>query len=407
MEVLCSRCDFEVPPGTLGSCPECGGILQPRYSADSLTSLRKVPLRPGLDGYRALLPIEGRVVPYLGEGATPLVRVSSQWGLDEIYLKLEGTNPSGSFKDRPASLALGLALEASCSGVLTASSGNAGSAIAAYAAAEGLPCLILLEPDNPPNKTRQILRVGAKILPVHGIFQHPPMEIAKLLRTVADRLGYYLAFVWAPVNPYLLEGIKSISYEVVARLSEAPGMVISPVGGGDLLVAQWRGYLELRAAGVIAELPRMVAVQSTSAAPLLRAFEGGTDDVPMLESANSQISGINVAFSGAHALAAVRDSDGSVIGVSDEEIFEAQRRLAREQGVWVEPAGAASVAAVAQLVKRGVLAENGAPVVCILSGAGFKDQDRESESMEGSLEVPSSRFNAEDIVHRIAGLSSG
>ncbi len=406
MEVRCSRCDFEVPPGTLGSCPECGGILQPRYSAGALASLHQVPLRPGLDGYRALLPIERRV-PYLGEGATPMVRGGSPWGLNEIYLKLEGTNPSGSFKDRPASLALGLALEAGLSGVLTASSGNAGSAIAAYAAAAGLPCMILLEPGNPPNKTRQILRVGAKILPVHGIFQHPPMEIGELLRTVADRLGYYLAFVWAPVNPYLIEGIKSISYEVVARLRKAPGTVICPVGGGDLLVAQWRGYLELRAAGVIAELPRMVAVQSRSAAPLLRAFEAGADEVPMLESANSQVSGINVAFSGAHALEAVRDSNGTVIGVSDEEIFEAQRRLAREEGVWVEPAGAAPVAAVPQLVRQGGLAQDGAPVVCILSGAGFKDQDRESESIEESLEVPASRFNAEEIIDRIVGLSSG
>jgi threonine synthase len=293
-------------------------------------------------------------------------------GLDHLYFKVEGANPSGAFKDRGAALAAALALEAGVKGILTASSGNAAAAMSAYAAAAGLKCLILLEPGNPPAKLRQALATGAQVLPVAGIFAHGPDAIGELIFETATRLTYYPAFIWAPVNPYILEGIKTISYEIAARLSGPPDTVICPVGGGDMLAAQWRGYLELKRAGVIERLPRLIGVQSLSAPPLLEAFRSGAKHISPLPYAKSKISGINVPFSGDHVLAAIRESGGLAVGVKDETAFALQRRLAVEEGVWVEPAAAATLAALVDLRGQGQL-QTRERVVCIFSGAGFKE----------------------------------
>ncbi len=374
MRVLCSECANEVPLGTLGRCPACGGILHPAYPDQAINQLAEIQPGRGLDRYRVVLPVS-TALPNLGEGDTPLLasrRLGPELGFDQLYFKVEGSNPSGAFKDRAGALVAALALEAGVKGVLTASSGNAAASISAYCAAAGLTCLILLEPGNPPAKLRQALATGAQVLSVAGIFAHGPDAIGKLILETAARLNYYPAFVWAPVNPYILEGIKTLSYEIVARLSGPPDTLICPVGGGDMLTAQWRGYLELKQAGVIERLPRLIAVQSLSAPPLLEAFRNGAEKVSTLPYANSKISGINVPFSGDHALAAVRESGGLVAGVNDEAVFAMQRRLAREEGLWVEPVSAAPLAALADLLAQGHIEAN-ERIVCILSGAGFKD----------------------------------
>ncbi len=400
--LVCIHCQAESLWGSLGRCPACGGVLRPVYGDAALATLARVGPARGLDRYRAVLP-PGRPPPDLGEGNTPLVasrRLGPALGLRGLYLKLEGCNPSGSFKDRPASVALALALETGAQGVLTASSGNAGSAIAAYAAAVGLPCVILLEPGNPPPKLRQMLAYGARVVPVGGVFQRGPEAAARLVLDLAERLNYYPAFVWAPVNPYLLEGIKTVAYEVAAQLGEAPDVVVCPVGGGDTLTAVWRGFEDLRRAGVVERTPRMVGVQSEAAAPLVRAFEADACHVATLLEARSRVSGINVAFSGDHALAAVRASGGTAVAVPDESIFQAQARLAREEGLWVEPASAAPLAALAALVERGAVGP-GERVVCLLTGAGFKDAGLAAEAAEQVSWMPAAPFDVEAIAARL------
>jgi len=383
----------------LGRCRACGGILRPQYSEEAVAALARIQLGPGLDRYRALLPVSVPV-PFLGEGDTPLIpaqRLGRALGLTHLYFKNEGRNPSGAFKDRVGAMVTALALDSGKQGVLTASSGNSASAISAYSAAAGLACLILLEPGNPPNKLRQSLATGARVVPVKGIFAHGPEELNGLLAQVAERLNYYLGFVWAPINPYALEGIKSISYEVAARLPGAPDVVIAPVGGGDMLAAQRRGYLELKQAGVIERLPRMIGVQSESAPPLLSAFRDGATRVPTLPYARSRISGINVPFTGDHALAAVRESGGSVAGVEDAAVFEMQARLGREEGVWVEPASAAPLTAIPDLLARGLIQAD-ERVVCIFSGAGFKDAHL-AEDLAGQVGTAEPvGFGVEEIV---------
>ena len=402
MNLTCSECGKALSLGTMGRCSSCEGILQPVYSDRSVFGLKDIRSGSGIDRYRSLMPVS-RPIPFLGEGNTPLIpsrRIGPALGLKHLYFKHEGCNPSGAFKDRGAALVAALALEAGAKGVVTASSGNAGAAIAAYSAAVGLPCLLLLEPGAPPAKLRQALATGAKVLTVQGVFSHGPKASGDMILDLGSALKYYPGFIWAPVNPYLLESMKTVSYEVVDQLSAFPEVVVSPVGGGDLLTGMWRGYLELKRAGLIPQLPRMVGVQSLNAPPLVQAFRKGLKRIETLPFANSKISGINVAFSGEHALQAIRSSEGTVVGVSDEEAFEMQRRLALEEGIWVEPAAVVSVTALRSLVEQGWIKPH-ERVVCLMTGAGFKDNklaEAEAQAVSSQSPVP---FDVNAIVAEV------
>jgi threonine synthase len=402
LNLQCSTCGHPVQPGELGPCSRCGGILCPGYSDATVGRLREIRPGPGIDRYRPLLPASTPIL-YLGEGDTPLVRsrrIGPSLGLEQLYFKNEGRNPTGAFKDRAAALAAALAIGAGAGGLLSASSGNSAAALAAYCAAAGLKCFVLLEPGSPPGKLRQAIAAGAIVVPVEGLFSRGFDALAALLRELSGHLRCYLAFFYAPLNPYLLEGFKTISYEVAAQLPGAPDVLVCPVGGGDLLTAQWRGYLELQRAGMIEQLPRMIAVQSVSAPPLLEAFRSKAERVAAVPAPSSRLSGINVPFTGDHALATVRSSQGTVAGIQDGEALAMQARLAREEGVWVEPTSAAPVAALRGLLERGEI-RAGERVVCVLSGAGFKDAHlAESESAAIQQRAPAD-YSAAAIVRLI------
>jgi threonine synthase len=378
--------------------------LSPTYSDEAVNQLVLMHPDKGLEHYRVLLPVS-TPVPMLGEGDTPLLmsrRLGPNLGLKHLYFKLEGCNPTGAFKDRGAALAAALAIDAGADGVLTASSGNAAAAISAYCAAAGLKCLILMEPGSPPTKLRQSLITGAQVLPIEELFSRGPEAVGQLILDLAKRLNFYPAFVWAPVNPYIIEGMKSISYEIAVQLPGAPDVLVCPVGGGDLLTAQWRGYLELKRAEMIEKLPRLVAVQASKAAPLLAAFQSDAVRVPTLADAASQISGINVPFSGEHVLKAVRESEGRVVGVSDDSVFDMQRRLAREEGLWVEPVSAVPLAALVELLAQGHIQPD-ERVVCIFSGAGFKDLHLAEAEALAIVQQPPVKFEVEAIVGQVMG----
>jgi threonine synthase len=403
MRVVCSDCAQEVPIGTLGRCLTCNGILRVMYPDEAVRQLKTIKPGRGIDRYRALLPVT-TPLPYLGEGDTPLIhsqRIGAALGLKHLFFKNEGLNPSGAFKDRAGTMVAALALDAGAAGILSASSGNASSAIAAYCAAAGLKCVILMEPGNPPNKLRQTLVTGARVVLVEGVFAHGPEALAQFLTDVAAQVGYYPGFVWAPVNPYILEGIKTISYEIAAQLPAAPDVVIAPVGGGDMFTAQWYGYQELQRAGVIDRLPRMIGVQSVNAPPLLEAVRNGAKKVATLPYARSKISGINVPFTGDHALRAIDESGGTAVGVTDEAVWTMQRRLALEEGIWVEPAGAASIAAVSTLLAQRLISTD-ERIVCVMSGAGFKDALLSAEQAELIVQQPTTPFDADAVAEQIA-----
>jgi threonine synthase len=402
MRVVCSECAGEVPFGTMGRCPVCGDILRVIYPDDVIQQLKTIQPGRGIDRYRALLPVRSPL-PYLGEGDTPLItswRIGESLGLKHLYFKHEGMNPTGAFKDRAGTMAVALALDAGAEGVLCASSGNASASIAAYCAAAGLKCVILMEPGNPSVKLRQTLVTGAQVVLVEGVFAHGPDALADFVLTVAAKVGYYPGFVWSPVNPYILEGIKTTSYEIVAQLNGVPDVMIVPAGGGDMFAAQWYGYQELHRAGMIEKLPRMIAVQSLSAPPLLQAVKTGAKKVPTLPYARSKISGINVPFTGDHALKAIYESGGTAAGVTDGSVWVMQRRLALEEGIWVEPAGAAPTAALAELLRQGLIhAEE--RIVCFISGAGFKDATLAAQEADLIGQQPAAPFDADAVVAQI------
>jgi threonine synthase len=402
MRVVCSNCVKEVPFGTLGRCAACGGILRPVYPDESIRQLGTIQAGRGIDRYRAVLPVT-MPLPYLGEGDTPLIpsrRIGESFGLKHLYFKNEGLNPTGAFKDRAGAMVAALALDQGAVGVLSASSGNASSAIAAYCAAAGLKCVILMEPGNPSAKLRQTLATGARVVLVEGVFTHGPEALAEFLSAVAAQANYYLGFVWAPINPYILEGIKTISYEIVARLSGAPDVVVAPVGGGDMFAAQWRGYQELKQAGVINHLPRMIGVQSVNAPPLLEAVQTGAKTIATLPYAKSKISGINVPFTGDHALNAIYESGGTAVGVTDEAVWAMQRRMALEEGIWIEPAGAAPIASLVTLVEQGLVNAD-ERVVCVMSGAGFKDATLAADQADSLGQQPTTPFDVGAVVEQI------
>ena len=269
-------------------------------------------------------------------------------------------------------------------GTLTASSGNAASAVAAYSAAAGLDCLVLVGPGSAPNKLQQVLAYGAQVLVVEDLFRTQD-GLLGLLEEVSQRLDRLLVFFWALSNPYTIEGMKTIAYELWSQTGgELPDAVVVPTGGGDLYTGIWRGFCELRRVGLVDRVPRMLAAQAMGAAPLARAVAAGAERVAQLDTVKTVASGIRVAFTGDHALRALRESGGAVVSVSDQEILAMQRRLATRVGVWVEPTAAVSVAAIPHFLEQGVLRAD-ERVVCILTGAGYKDVPTEARADVESL----------------------
>lgn len=403
VRLVCPDCGSEFEADRMGGCPRCGSILECAYPGH----LQAPASSHGgsLARYHDRLPVQGPLCS-LGEGDTPLVRAArlgDAVGMEALYLKNEAINPTGSFKDRGSAIAVTLAQEHGYRGLLTASTGNAAASLAAYCASQGLDCVVLFSAGSPLGKLRQALAFGARCVQVEGLFEGKPEAFASVLTAVSEALKLYLGFFWAPVNPYLIEGMKTIAYETVEQLGgRAPDVVVGPAGGGDGLVGQWRGYRELYHAGLIERLPRLIGVQSSGAAPLVRAFERGKERVGHIAEAHTVASGLQVTFSGDHALRAIRESGGAAVAVEDKGILEAQRKLARMEGAWVEPSAAVGVAALPALLGAGLI-EPQDRVVCVLTGAGFKDHDHDAVSEGDAAAVgPAVRLDAELIEGRIS-----
>lgn len=332
---------------------------------------------PLLERYRALIARDGETFPIsLGEGGTPLihaVRLGAELGLDNLYLKFEGTNPTGSFKDRGMVLAVNRAVAAGARAVVCASTGNTSASAAAYAAAAGLPCHVILPAGKVARgKLAQALAAGARLIMVDGNFD------AAL--NAVRRLGEDgLAVVVNSVNPDRLAGQQTGAFEVVDALGRSPDALALPVGNAGNITAYWQGfnaYLDAdRTPG--GGLPRMLGFQAEGAAPIVRG--------EAVEEPETVATAIRIGNPASWELAvAARDRSGGLIeAVSDDEILDAQRIIVRLEGVFCEPASAAGVAGVRRLVADGRL-ERQMTVVCVLTGHGLKDPDA-VQAEEGSL----------------------
>jgi threonine synthase len=316
-----------------------------------------------IERYAAFLPVTPATpLVTLGEGSTPLVRssrIGPAIGLDQLYFKYEGLNPSGSFKDRGMALATARAVEAGARTLLCASTGNTSASASAYAARCGLRAVVVVPAGGvATGKLAQALAYGAAIVIVKGSFD----RALKLVRQVADEPAVALV---NSVNPYRIEGQKTAAFEIVEQLGQAPAELYIPVGNAGNITAYWRGFREL-AVRSGASLPTLHGAQAEGAAPLVRGRP-----VTRPRTVASAIRIGNPA-SWSTALAARDESGGTIEAVSDIEIMAAHRRLAREEGLLVEPASAAGVAL---LLKRAAdrTIGTGGPIVCVLTGHGLKD----------------------------------
>jgi threonine synthase len=324
-----------------------------------------------------LPPVDTNRMVSMGEGWTPLIpaeKYGKSVGSSGLWSKVEGENPSGSFKDRVASLGISLALSWGKKGVFTASSGNAAAAISAYAARAGLECLVLIREDSTPSKLGQIAMYGCKLLRVRGIFQSQ-QTLARTLEITQKALpSWQNHFVWAPYNPLLIDALKTIAYEIAADCedSELPDYVVVPTAGGDLLYGIFKGFQELQTTGMISKIPRMIVAQGLHADPTVEAVEAGLDRVLETETADTVAGALRVNFGADHSLVAVRESRGFGMAVSDEEILRAQREIASMEGIFTEISSATALAAVSKAINSGRIQKED-KVVAILTGLGFKD----------------------------------
>ncbi|MDY6796702.1 MAG: threonine synthase [Actinomycetota bacterium] len=318
-----------------------------------------------IEAYREFLPVGGGTpVVTLLEGNTPLIEagnIGRELGL-RVFLKYEGLNPTGSFKDRGMTMAVSKALEEGAKAVMCASTGNTSASAAAYAARCGLDCVVLI-PRNAIalGKLAQALIHGAKVLAVESNFDH----CLKLVRRITEE---YPVVLVNSLNPNRIEGQKTGAFEICDALGRAPDYHYIPVGNAGNITAYWRGYVEYREAGRSNNLPRMMGWQAEGAAPIVlgRVVEEPETIATAIRIGNPA--------SWDRAVDAARESQGRIDMVSDEEILEAYRLLAHKEGIFVEPASAASVAGLYKSMREGKL-ERDSLVVCVLTGHGLKDPD--------------------------------
>ncbi|MCD5401345.1 threonine synthase [candidate division NPL-UPA2 bacterium] len=332
--------------------------------------------------YREYLPVTDRTpVVTLNEGNTPLIKARNLTkalgaGL-EIHLKFEGLNPTNSFKDRGMTVAVSLALEANSKAVMCASTGNTSASAAAYAARAGLRCIILIPQGAIAlGKLAQALVHGAKVLAIEGNFD----EALNLVRKITSR--HPIALVNS-LNPHRIEGQKTAAFEIIDVLGDAPDYQFMPVGNAGNITAYWKGYKEYHRKGKAKKLPRMMGFQAEGAAPIVRGYP--------IENPETVATAIRIGNPASWERAeAARDESGGIIDtVSDEKIIEAYKMLANLEGIFVEPAAAASIAGLIKWSKTSKT-ENRKPktVVCILTGHGLKDPDRAIAVVKEPVIVP-------------------
>jgi threonine synthase len=327
-----------------------------------------------LNKYRGSLPLPENAKIYdLGEGNTPLVK--SAGIVNDLFFKMEQLNPTGSFKDRFAALETALIKDAGIKTFIATSSGNTGAALSAYAARYDLKCLLFVNEITPEAKLKQMLTYGAKVFRVKdfGITSELSAPIFARLCELAEDNKVRLVISAYKYSPDGMEGVKTIAYEIVEQLGNVPDVVFVPVGGGGLLSAIWRGFKDLRNIGEIDRLPRMAAVQPKLNDTIVSALEQGFPTANEIATTTS-ISGLAVQtdIDATRALGSVSESGGFGVAVSDEEIRTTQQRLCETEGIYVEPAGATSVAGYLKANSGGRIAAN-EKTVCILTGHGLKD----------------------------------
>ena len=395
----CMICGRDYGPGEVAyTCPHCGpeGILDVIYNYDRIGERFTRDLLAGRQErsiwrYAELLPIEPDVPhPPLQVGWTPLYHMEElgrSLGCANLFIKNDGRNPTASFKDRASAVGVVKAQEGSHSAIACASTGNAASSLAGIAASVRLETVIFVPRTAPRAKVAQLLIHGARVFLVRGSYD----QAFDLCREAAGRFGWYNRNTAA--NPYLSEGKKTAALEICEQLGwQPPDTVFVSVGDGCIIGGLWKGFHDLQRLGFIDRMPRLVGVQAQGCQPIKRAWETDRDVVTVTPDTLADSIAVGHPRDALKALRAVRQSDGFMLAVSDEEILQAMRLLASRTGIFGEPAGVAGFAGLMQALSRKQLAKD-ERVVVVMTGHGLKDIDsalratRAPEEIDPTLEA--------------------
>lgn len=356
-------------------CLACGGPIETYHNYEAIRqklntySLTHSPI--SALKYMAWYPIDNfQNIVSLNEGGTPLVHaknLGAKMGLKNLYIKNEGMNPTGCFKDRGTMVEITKAKEMGAEAICLASTGNMAASCAAYASAAGIPCYVLVPEGTPVGKLAQTLTFGARVIQVRGSYS----DCAKLAVQMSQRFGYYLAGDYT----FRTEGQKSEGYEIIEQLLwKCPDYVVCPIGCGTNFHAIFKGIKEFYELGLIDRLPKLIGVQTPGCNPIVKAFEQGRKDYDVYEKPNTIASAIAAGdpLDGAKILADIYESKGIATEVNDDFLLSAQQEQARGEGVFAEPSGALAYAAVKKLASEGFFKQDDI-IVCIATGNGLKD----------------------------------
>jgi len=372
----CSLCKKTYEAGKVHNLCDCGGPLLVRYDLEKAKKTWKrddVAKGPNsMWRYSPMLPPRPESIVSLGEGMTPLVRtprLGARVGADDLLIKDEGLNPTGSFKARGLSCAVSMAVELGIKKVAIPSAGNAASAMAAYAAAAGIESHIYMPQDVPQANYFECKAFGSKVTLVDGLIS----DCAKIVNAGAKTEGWF--DVSTLKEPYRIEGKKTMGYEVAEQLGwELPDVIFYPTGGGVGIIGMWKAFQEMEALGWIGgKRPKMIAVQVEGCQPVVRAYQAGEQRSQFWDNAHTVAAGLRVPkpLGDFLILEAVRDSGGTAIAVSDEELIDAGIQLATDEGMFIAPEGAACVSALQKLLASGFLKRD-EKIVIYNTGAGLK-----------------------------------
>lgn len=379
-ELVCPKCDSRYNPMEIQTLCSCGTPLVANYDLESAKeTLTKESLKnreSTMWRYHELLPVADKTnITSLGEGMTPLLRserLGGKLGLKNLMVKDEGLNPTGTFKARGAASGVSKAKELGIESITIPTNGNAGAAWATYTARAGMGAHIIMPTNAPSITKREVVSAGAELYLVNGRINDAGV--------LADKLAedYGIFNVATLKEPYRLEGKKTMGLEIMEQLNwEAPDVVLYPTGGGVGLIGINKGIHELQEMGLAGENePRMVSVQVSGCAPIVRAFEEGKDESELWEDSQTVAFGMNVPKSLGDFLVldALRTSDGTAVEVTDEELMEAKMEIGRNEGMFMSPEGASTIAAVKKLLDSGWI-DRDEKVVVINTGSGLKYPD--------------------------------
>jgi threonine synthase len=373
----CSVCQKRYEAAQIQTLCDCGGPLLVRYDLEKIKatwnrqSLLSAPA--SMWRYAPVLPVRDPAhIVSLGEGMTPLIepsRLGRNLGANHLWVKDEGINPTGSFKARGLSCAISMCVELGISKVAIASAGNAGSALAAYAAAAGIEAHIFMPRDVPQSNYTECRAYGAHVTLVDGLIS----DCARLITQRKDAEGWF--DISTLKEPYRIEGKKTMGYEVAEQFGwTLPDAIFYPTGGGVGLIGMWKAFAEMEALGWISNArPKMIAVQAAGCQPVVRAFEQGEAKSTFWENAHTLAAGLRVPkpLGDALSLSAIGESHGTAIAVSDEELLDASIQLAAATGIFPAPEGGACVAALKKLLSNGFLKPD-ERIVLYNTGTGLK-----------------------------------